>query len=85
MLRALKDCHYDPEDPKFDCLSNFSKFSSAKNSGAICKTFKELLEFLRFEMDHQDRLLVKQRLLSLAFSKYKEIVAKEVLDEGKGY
>lgn len=85
MLRALKDCHYNPEDSKFEYLSNFSKFNSAKNAGTIGRTFEELLEFLKFEMDHQNRLLVKQRLLSLTFSKYKELVAREVFDEGKGY
>lgn len=79
MIKAYKECTYDENDEKFKYLSNFTKFTMAKNSGLIGHSFWELLEFLKYEREHQNRLLIVQRLLSLAFSEYKDIVAGEII------
>ena len=63
MLQALKKCKYNKADKKFDYLSNFTKFTSAKMAGVIDTGFESMVEFLKYELDHAARPIVIQRLL----------------------
>lgn len=83
MLQALKKCKYNKADKKFDYLSNFTKFTSAKMAGVIDTGFESMVEFLKYELDHAARPIVIQRLVSQCLTEYKKKIMEEVCSSQK--
>lgn len=83
MKQLFKECTYNELDPKFAYLSNFTKFTVGRQSMAFDSSLKGLMEFLKYECDHQARPLIISRLTSLCISLYKKEVLEEFLNARK--
>lgn len=73
----FNDLEIDIKDPKFDLISNYTKFQAAKEAGKIGEQYEDILVFLKYESLTRRRSLVLKRLFDLAMKKYKCLIAEE--------